>query len=109
MEEPSEEHGEPAETYRYEDLSREAQHVFDEARQNGLYFTQSQSLRAEEFQYRGISSYHIITYQNETRHCRLPINGEANLARFGTVSHSKGALSFVQYPHSSIAIHRSCI
>jgi len=66
MEEPSEEHVESAQTYRYENLSREAQQVFDETRLNGVYFTQNQSLQSEEFQYQGISSYYNVTYQNET-------------------------------------------
>lgn len=64
--EPSEESDEPVETYRYENLSREAQQVFDEALANGVYSTTNQSLRSEEFRYTGITATYHVIYHNET-------------------------------------------
>ncbi|WP_247730437.1 hypothetical protein [Halovivax limisalsi] len=56
----------PRETYRYENLSREARQVFDEALVDGSYFTTNQSLRSEELRYEGIRSIYHIIYDNET-------------------------------------------
>lgn len=58
--------GEPAETYRYENLSREAQRVFDEALAGGSYRTTDQRLRSEEFRYGGLQSIYHVIYRDET-------------------------------------------
>ncbi len=58
--------GVPVETYRYGDLSTEAQQVFDEALADGVYFTTNQSLRSEEFQYGDVQSIYHVIHHNET-------------------------------------------
>lgn len=63
---PSEESDESEKTYRYENLSKEAQQVFDEALANGSYMTTNQSLRSEEFRYQDVTSTYHVIYHNET-------------------------------------------
>lgn len=73
--EPSNDYGEVIETYRYEDLSGDAQYVFEETIANGSYATTNQSLEPPEFRYWDTTSVYTITYQNE-RHTLLTYTGE---------------------------------
>lgn len=64
--EPSGEYADATETYAYDNLSGEAQHVFEEALANGGYSTTNQSLKSPEFRYWDTTTAYNVTYQNET-------------------------------------------
>jgi len=73
--ESPEDYGEPLETYRYEELGSEAQHVFEETITDGSYSTTNRSLEAPEFRYWDTTTVYNVTYQNET-HVLLTYSGE---------------------------------
>lgn len=60
------EYGEVIETYRYENLSNEAQHVFEEAVATGSYATTDQNLEPAEFRYWDTLAVYDVIYRNET-------------------------------------------
>lgn len=71
----SDDYGEVLEEYRYENLSSDAQHVFEETVVSGNYTTTNQSLESEEFRYWDEVTVYNVTYQNET-HTLLTYTGE---------------------------------
>ncbi|WP_265109662.1 hypothetical protein [Halosolutus halophilus] len=73
--ESSADYGATIETYRYENLSSEAQQVFDRAVTDGYYETTNQSLNAPEFRYWDTTAVYDVTYKNET-HVLLTYTGE---------------------------------
>lgn len=74
--EPSGDYVDVTETYAYENLSSEAQRVFEEAIARGSYSTTNQSLKSSEFRYWDTTTSYNITYQNET-YKLLTYTGEA--------------------------------
>lgn len=58
--------GEVHETYRFDDLSQEAQVVVEETLEDGFFETPDQSLNSEEFRYREEATVYTVTYQKET-------------------------------------------
>lgn len=64
--EPSDDYGEVIETYRYENLSSDAQQVVEEVVTNGSYATTSQTLEPREFRYWDTTSVYNVSYRNET-------------------------------------------
>lgn len=73
--ESSEDYGEIIETYRYEDLSSDAQRVVEEAVSNGSYSTTAQQLNPTEFRYWDTTTIYNVTYQNKT-HVLITYTGE---------------------------------
>ncbi|UTF55635.1 hypothetical protein [Natronosalvus rutilus] len=73
--ESSEDYGEVVETYKYEELSSDAQQVVEEAVTNGSYTTTDQNLEPTEFRYWDTTTVYNVTYQNKT-HVLLTYTGE---------------------------------
>lgn len=73
--ESPEDYGEVVETYRYEELSSDAQQVFDEAVTHGSYSTANRTLEPAEFRYWDTTTVYNVTYQGET-HVLLTYTGE---------------------------------
>jgi hypothetical protein len=64
--ESPENYGEAVETYRYGELSSEAQQVVEKTIANGSYSTANRSFEAPEFRYWDTTTVYNITYQNQT-------------------------------------------
>jgi hypothetical protein len=64
--ESPEDYADPIETYRYEELSSDAQQVFEEAVTHGSYSTKNRTLEPAEFRYWDTTTVYNVTYQNET-------------------------------------------
>lgn len=63
---PSDDHGEPLETYRYENLSDDARTAVDVALEDGHYATTEERMNPPEFRYWDETALYEIRYRNET-------------------------------------------
>ena len=59
-------YGEPTESYDYDELSDDAQTVFDETVTDGSYATTNRSLDSPEFRYRDTTTVYNVTKEGET-------------------------------------------
>ena len=73
--ESPENYDEAVETYRYGELSSEAQQVVEKTVTEGSYATANRSLEPPEFRYWDTVTVYNITYQNQT-HVLLTYTGE---------------------------------
>jgi len=64
--ESPEDYADPVGTYRYEELSNDAQHLFEEAVTHGSYSTTNKTLEPAEFRYWDTTTVYNVTFQNET-------------------------------------------